>query len=503
MTASYRLNVLVCMILLSVGQSLAEYKIRSGILTQKFPSTTKFAPSSSASTTRSSTFFTLTKLYHPNLTHNTKDRQQSSLKPYYFRTNTDMPLSYQQEFNIKYRKNFIKLIENFLIKHVEKILEKEISLKELIDETDSTDSIIDYSSDGVLFDDRNETNKSEASNYSKFIAERIRNCSKSNIQMSKCRLDYGINMNMSKISSDFRKKFNKSTGHKHTTNKSQLIGQLNSLDFSSPSTLSLSKLNNYDYEFFKMKQNINNYKNHTVYFMSIIIFLSSICLILIVVLFASCVVNCKQRARLNYYNENEFFTYYNKKLPIISSVSSFSLTTTNPNLNLINPNQGFNDINYVTNNMGHMGNGAMVADFANDNFNHHHKLSTHLFGTKSSLTLRNQRQVYDQQQQQFVSNSLFSNFATSTGKSLGSSSAALLGPGSTGNLMAANYHNQQQQQQQYAVQPMSFVNKYQQRFIEGLNNPMFEPVSNYQTVSNIIPLEITRVSLTSNSSSIF
>lgn len=82
-----------------------------------------------------------------------------------------------------------------------------------------------------------------------------------------------------------------------------------------------------------MKHSISNYRSYTTYFLSVIIFLASACLVLLVVLFASCVINCKQRARLNYYNENEFFTYYNnhaKKLPIVSSVSSFSLTTATP-----------------------------------------------------------------------------------------------------------------------------------------------------------------------------
>jgi hypothetical protein len=35
---------------------------------------------------------------------------------------------------------------------------------------------------------------------------------------------------------------------------------------------------------------------------------------------------CKQRSSLNAYNDNEFFTYYNRNLPIIASVSSLSLS---------------------------------------------------------------------------------------------------------------------------------------------------------------------------------
>lgn len=96
---------------------------------------------------------------------------------------------------------------------------------------------------------------------------------------------------------------------------------------------SISKYGNYEYDFFKMKHNILQYRSSTTYFLSVVIFLASTCLILLIVLFASCVINCKQRARLNYYNENEFFTYYNnhaKKRQIVSSVSSFSITTAAP-----------------------------------------------------------------------------------------------------------------------------------------------------------------------------
>lgn len=96
---------------------------------------------------------------------------------------------------------------------------------------------------------------------------------------------------------------------------------------------SSSKLSNYDYEYFKMKHNMAHYRSYTTYFLTVIIFLASACIVLLIILFASCVINCKQRARLNYYNENEFFTYYNnhaKKMPVVSSVSSFSLTTATP-----------------------------------------------------------------------------------------------------------------------------------------------------------------------------
>jgi hypothetical protein len=75
---------------------------------------------------------------------------------------------------------------------------------------------------------------------------------------------------------------------------------------------------------------VNYYKSYFIYFVSIIIFLTTVCIFLLIIAFISCIINCKQREKLNNYNENECFTYYNKHLPIISSVSSFSLTPTTP-----------------------------------------------------------------------------------------------------------------------------------------------------------------------------
>ena len=148
------------------------------------------------------------------------------------------------------------------------------------------------------------------------------------------------------------------------------------------------------------------YKNYFIYFLSLIIFLSTLCLIFLIIIFISCVINCKQRSRLSYFNENEFFTYYNKNIPVIASVSSFSLTTP------MKIKRSFSS-NYETTKTAPdapskaTSNDLLMPAPQNDNNNNNanqasenqttaavnvdHKLSTHLFGNKSSLTLYNQQ----------------------------------------------------------------------------------------------------------------
>ena len=78
----------------------------------------------------------------------------------------------------------------------------------------------------------------------------------------------------------------------------------------------------------ELKQTAIYYKNNFSYFVSTIIILSTIAIVLLIIAFTCCAIVCKQRSSLNAYKDNEFFTYYNKNLPIIASVSSFSLNAT-------------------------------------------------------------------------------------------------------------------------------------------------------------------------------
>ncbi|CAF0821764.1 unnamed protein product [Brachionus calyciflorus] len=73
-----------------------------------------------------------------------------------------------------------------------------------------------------------------------------------------------------------------------------------------------------------MKSYIKTTKDHLI---TIIIVLSILSSGLFIILLISCFVNLRQRSRLNFLSDNDFFTYYNSKSipPLISSTSSFSL----------------------------------------------------------------------------------------------------------------------------------------------------------------------------------
>lgn len=72
------------------------------------------------------------------------------------------------------------------------------------------------------------------------------------------------------------------------------------------------------------KINIKASKENLVIIIIILSICSSSFLILLIL---SCFINFRQRSKLNFLNENDFFTYYNSKSvpPLISSSSSFSL----------------------------------------------------------------------------------------------------------------------------------------------------------------------------------
>lgn len=77
----------------------------------------------------------------------------------------------------------------------------------------------------------------------------------------------------------------------------------------------------------KIEQNKYNINTSKENLMKIIIILSLLSLCLLFFLILSCFFNFRQRSKLNFLNENDFFTYYNSKSipPLISSSSSFSL----------------------------------------------------------------------------------------------------------------------------------------------------------------------------------
>jgi hypothetical protein len=83
--------------------------------------------------------------------------------------------------------------------------------------------------------------------------------------------------------------------------------------------------------------------NYFFYFTSLIVLLTILSIVLFIITIISCIINCKQRQRLASFNDNEFFTYYNKHMPVIASISSLSLKNDNTNNHHIeiSNNQGF------------------------------------------------------------------------------------------------------------------------------------------------------------------
>jgi hypothetical protein len=303
------------------------------------------------------------------------------------------------QFEADYKENFIKLIENFLLKHLQRLIQKETSNNSNHNRNENemqlNENLSKILTGTTLSEQLNAdliTRKSsQAPTFT--INEKFRSCNLSSLSpeaITEC-----ITLESITVPSSLA-----STTRNETEN---LIKSTTKLILSKKNATEVKKrektkpYSNYDYAVWDLKQAVSYYKNYFFYFISIIIFLSTVCCILIVITCISCVINCKQRARLNAYNDNEFFTYYNKNLPVIASVSSFSLTNDTPN--------GLDDLNPQNDNMNLSGcmpcnsnNRDVVLGANQSRFNmDHHKLSTHLFGNKSSLTLYNQsRPQYEQ-----------------------------------------------------------------------------------------------------------
>lgn len=248
------------------------------------------------------------------------------------------------DFNTDYKENFVKLIENFLLEHIKKVIDN----------------------DKYQFS----ANNSEQMIY-KILDSYDRNSSTKAYSTS----TYAISKNVTIFSvanrslNTFPNKSNISESYKlHRSN--------------------ISDLNHYQKELIQLRNNFYFYKNYHFYFVMLVGLLSTTSLTLLIITFVSCIINCKQRSQLNYYNENEFFTYYNKNLPIIASVSSFSLATS-PNVldNFFNSNG-----NKAMTNVNSTSSMMFCEPLINSSTSNmdYHKLSTHFWGNKSSLKLYNQ-----------------------------------------------------------------------------------------------------------------
>lgn len=201
--------------------------------------------------------------------------------------------SNSSNFESDYKENFVKLIENFLLLHLKKIVQKQ-----------------------KLTENDEEISQNHNQNFDKFITK----FSSSNSTLP----SYSEALSSTIIPNGENK-----CKHNETNCNSEF---LNFIKLTNQPT----KNDNGFYE--KLKYALSYYKNYFFYFISIIILLSTLSFILVVILVFSCVFNYKQRARLSLFSENEFFTYYNRNIPTIASVSSFSLTETNKSSsNKMNP----------------------------------------------------------------------------------------------------------------------------------------------------------------------
>jgi hypothetical protein len=257
-----------------------------------------------------------------------------------------------------YRENFVRLIENFLIRHLKKILLTQSNEK--IESSSTrlpllTTSLINLTTSRELetFYDYNIDEKTSAIiNTTKSIysytstlpvkidqkfgkcnlssIEAIIDCEKSNnnksiLSLSQAQIKDNIITTIAFIppkTTILTKIISNRTQKQRNNTKSTLF-------FNNRNITASDSEQQYEFRT-EIHKIVNYYKSYFIYFVSIIIFLTTVCIFLLIVAFISCAINCKQRERLNNYNENECFTYYNKHLPIISSVSSFSLTSVTP-----------------------------------------------------------------------------------------------------------------------------------------------------------------------------
>lgn len=289
-----------------------------------------------------------------------------------------------RKYESSYNENLIKLIENFLLRHMKKLIENQINNQQLENSFSNLSKKPDY---GEPSDE--ETAEATALN-----------------EETECDPNLLMGQN-------FTCKSIKSTTTTTTTATIE-FAPLNDTTLLTVADQNqtvdeylLSALNDSN----EYRDNFRFYKKYFVYFLALVIFLTTLCLILIVVVCISCIINCKQRARLSYFNENEFFTYYKKNAPVIASVSSFSLTNNgnnnNNNKNSSQTSQTSNEallgdkkvdkrqeaakLNSVTklNNENYQ---SIDSDTKSTPPNSTHKLSTNRFGKQSSLTLYNQQQ---------------------------------------------------------------------------------------------------------------
>ena len=232
-----------------------------------------------------------------------KKRIKKLKSPFKIKSNSS---SYEKDYN----ENFLQLIENFLLKHLKKIVKQHKSLESEVENyRDNNPKLNSEEFTYKLFQDlknkytltKTTTKHFAATSTSTFsLHNKFKNC---NLNSSK------IDGKQALVKCDTTRK---QTSTRITTKNVTIKARVN--------TETSEKTFN------DLKQVVIFYKRNFSYFVSTLIILSTISVVLLIITFTCCIIVCKQRSSLNAYNDNEFFTYYNRNLPIVASVSSFSLT---------------------------------------------------------------------------------------------------------------------------------------------------------------------------------
>ena len=264
------------------------------------------------------------------LPHLFQKKRVRKVQPFKIKSNSS---SYENDYN----ENFVRLIENFLLKHLKKII-KQQKQSLILKADNSTENYLNKSqrlNDEELtykyFQELKNKHTQTQMEFSKFtthakqtfnstatidvaftIHNKFKNCdvnsSKNGTKQAivKCETLRKENINqIEMVKTDMPTKIQKLNLFLSSTTKSYLHSEKNYND---------------------LKQVVVFYKRNFSYFVSALIILSTISIVLLIITFTCCAIVCKQRSSLNAFNDNEFFTYYNRNLPIIASVSSLSLS---------------------------------------------------------------------------------------------------------------------------------------------------------------------------------
>jgi len=261
------------------------------------------------------------------LSHLFKKKRAKNTQPFRVKSNSS---SYEKDYN----ENFVRLIENFLLKHLKKIISQQKGSLSVVAENGAENS--EATTDNKEFaykyfqalKSKYTTKLVHSSKLTTQAAVTTANSTNVEIlftlhnKFKNCDLNSSENATVQAIvKCETLRKENKNHVEIVTTSRPTKLQKIN-LFLSSTSKAYVQGEKSYN----DLKQVVVFYKRNFSYFVSALIILSTISIVLLIITFTCCAIVCKQRSSLNAYNDNEFFTYYNRNLPIIASVSSLSLS---------------------------------------------------------------------------------------------------------------------------------------------------------------------------------